>query len=147
MPDIRFQWKRLSTTCKPPEKAHTEDAAHDLFADSPDSPITIGPGETKIVPTGVAVMPWQGWSLDIRGRSGMNSKGKFVILGLVDSYYTGPLGVVMHNGNSTPITVNHHDKIAQFTANRVYDVELQEVEDFDVSGNKRGSHGFGSTGR
>ena len=91
-------------------------------------------------------MPPEGWTCDIRGRSGMNSKGKFVILGLVDSYYTGPWGIVVHNGTQNVVPIAHHDKIAQFTVQKVYKSSLVEVEDFDVSGDKRGSGGFGSSG-
>lgn len=142
---VNLQWKKLSDTAKGPQKAHAEDAAWDLFADCPYG-IYISAGETKIVPTGLAIMPPEGWSCDIRGRSGMNSKGKFAILGLVDSYYTGPWGIVVYNGTEKDIKIEHHDKIAQFTVQRVYDSRLIEVQDFDVSGDKRGSGGFGSTG-
>jgi len=145
--DLRpqLQWKRLTDTAKGPQKAHHEDAAWDLFADCPHG-IYIGPGETKIVPTGLAIMPPEGWACDIRGRSGMNSKSKFVILGLVDSYYTGPWGVVLYNGTKADIKIEHHDKIAQFTVQKVHESKLVEVEEFDVSGDKRGAGGFGSTG-
>ena len=145
MSDVRLQWKKLSSTAKGPQKAHHEDAAWDLFADCPEG-IYIAQGETKIIPTGLAIMPPEGWACDIRGRSGMNSKGKFVILGLVDSYYTGPWGIVVHNGTKVDLKIEHHDKIAQFTVQKVYESKLVEVEEFDVSGDKRGSSGFGSTG-
>ncbi len=141
-----LQWKPLTKTAKGPQKAHAEDAAWDLYADCPDTPIYIDPGKTVIVPTGLAIMPPNGWCCDIRGRSGMNSKGKFVILGLVDSFYTGPWGIVMHNGTDTTVVINHHDKIAQFTVQRVWDSKLEQVENFDVSDNSRGSSGFGSSG-
>ena len=146
MSDVTLQWKKLTKTAKGPQKAHHEDAAWDLYADCPDGIITLYPGQTKIIPTGLAIMPPEGWACDIRGRSGMNSKGKFVILGLVDSYYTGPWGIVIYNSNSHNITINHHDKIAQFTVQKVYQSKLVEVEEFDVSGDKRGSGGFGSSG-
>ena len=144
---INLQWKPLTTTAKAPAKAHTQDAAYDLFADLPNGPITLLSGHTTVIPTGVAIMPPEGWSCDIRGRSGMNSKGKFVALGLVDSYYTGPWGVVLHNGTDRALDINHHDKIAQFTVNRVYESELELVEAFDVPANARGQGGFGSTGK
>lgn len=151
MSDVKLQWKKLSQSAKAPQKAHAEDAAWDLYADCFNNHantgyIAIQPGETKIVPTGLAIMPPEGWACDIRGRSGMNSKGKFAVLGLVDSYYTGPWGVVMYNGTDKEVTIQHHDKIAQFTVQKVYNSQLVEVEDFDVSGDKRGSGGFGSTG-
>jgi len=145
MSDVTLQWKKLTPTAKGPQKAHHEDAAWDLYADC-ENGFDIEPGETRIVQTGVAIMPPEGWACDIRGRSGMNSKGKFVILGLVDSYYTGPWGIVVYNGTNKAVKISHHDKIAQFTVQRVYESKLVEVEDFDVSGDKRGSGGFGSSG-
>lgn len=143
---ITLQWKPLSETAKAPAKAHEQDAAYDLFADLPSGPMTLLRGETKIIPTGISIMPPQGWSCDIRGRSGMSSKGKIVALGLVDAFYTGPWGVILYNGTDRDIDVNHHDKIAQFTVNRVYDSELVRVETFDIPTNARGIGGFGSTG-
>lgn len=145
MSDVTLEWKKLSSTAKGPQKAHQEDAAWDLFADCPEG-VTVEPGETKLVSCGLAIMPPDGWSCDLRGRSGMNSKGKFVILGLIDSYYTGPWGIVIFNANKVPITIGHQDKIAQFTVQKVWSSNLVEVEHFDVSGDKRGSGGFGSTG-
>ena len=140
-----LQWKPLTPTAKGPQKAHAEDAAWDLFADCPENAVYIPPGVTKIVQTGLAIMPPDGWACDIRGRSGMNSKGKFVILGLVDSFYTGPWGIVVHNGTNETITINHHDKIAQFTVQRVWNSELVQVEEFN-DGGSRGSSGFGASG-
>jgi dUTP pyrophosphatase len=145
MLSVKLQWKKLSSTAKGPQKAHAEDAAWDLYADCPENGIGIGPGQTKIIPTGLAIMPPQGWACDIRGRSGMNSKGKFAILGLVDSYYTGPWGVIIHNGTSDVVTIQHHDKIAQFTVQKIYDSQLVEVENFDDKGS-RGESGFGASG-
>ena len=141
---VTLQWKKLSESAKGPQKAHQDDAAWDLYADCPDG-VEIGPGQTKIVPSGLAIMPPPGWMCDLRGRSGMNSKGKFVILGLIDAYYTGPWGVVLHNGNSESIKISHHDKIAQFTVTPVYSSNLVEVQEFTGIG-ERGSSGFGSSG-
>lgn len=142
---VKLQWKPLTPTAKGPQKAHAEDAAWDLFADTPEHDILIGPGQTRIIPTGLAIMPPQGWCCDIRGRSGMNSKSKFVILGLVDSFYTGPWGVVLHNAGVESIKIMHHDKIAQFTVQRVYESQLVQVEEFSDTGT-RGAGGFGSSG-
>jgi len=143
---IILECKKLSITAKLPLKAHKQDAAYDLFADTSDNDILISPGQTRIVQTGVAIMPPAGWCCDIRGRSGMNSKGKFVVLGLVDSYYTGPWGIVLFNGTQETITIKHHDKIAQFTVNRVNESVIQLVDQFNVPNNSRGEGGFGSTG-
>lgn len=142
---VTLQWKPLTKTAKGPQKAHAEDAAWDLYADCPEMDIVLGPRETRVIPTGLAIMPPQGWCCDIRGRSGMNSKGKFAVLGLVDSYYTGPWGVVVHNSGAESIKIMHHDKIAQFTVQRVWDSKLVQVDEFDDKGS-RGSGGFGSSG-
>jgi dUTP pyrophosphatase len=141
----KLEWKPLTATAKGPQKAHAEDAAWDLYADTPEHDIVIGSGETRVVPTGLAIMPPRGWCCDIRGRSGMNSKGKFVILGLVDSCYTGPWGVVIHNAGPESIKIMHHDKIAQFTVQRVHESRLVQVDEFS-DGGTRGSGGFGSSG-
>jgi dUTP pyrophosphatase len=143
---IKLQCKKLSETAKVPSKAHTEDAAYDLFADLPNGDLHIAAGQTKIVPTNIAVMPPQGWSCDIRGRSGMSSKGKLVCIGLVDAYYTGPWGVILFNSTPDTIEIKHHDKIAQFTVNKVNDSVLDFVNEFDIPTNTRGEGGFGSTG-
>ena len=150
MEPIKLEYKPLSETAKKPEKAHSYDAAWDLFADCPaQSPLhifVIEPGETKIVPTNIAIRPPRGYSCDIRGRSGMNSKGKLAILGLVDADYTGAWGIVMHNSTSDTIHINHHDKIAQFTVNKVYESYLSDVDDFKLQDGARGTGGFGSSG-
>lgn len=144
---VKLQWKKLTPTAKGPQKAHAEDAAWDLYADCPTEQIVLLPGDTRIVPTGLAIMPPEGWCCDIRGRSGMNSKGKLVILGLVDSFYTGPWGVVLHNASTQRVEINHHDKLAQFTVQRVHNSQLVEVEEFSIPEGSRGSGGFGSSGQ
>lgn len=146
MEPIKLEYKALSETAKKPEKAHSYDAAWDLFADLPSGGMAIEPGTTKIVPTNIAIRPPRGYSCDIRGRSGMSSKGKLVILGLVDADYTGPWGIILHNSTHDTIKLNHHDKIAQFTVNRVIESYLSDVDDFRLQDGARGTGGFGSTG-
>jgi dUTP pyrophosphatase len=146
MEPIKLEYKSLSETAKKPEKAHSYDAAWDLFADCPNQILAIEPGQTKIVPTNIAIRAPRGYSCDIRGRSGMNSKGKLAILGLVDADYTGPWGVVIHNSTNDTVFVEHHDKIAQFTVNKVYESYLSDVDDFRLQDGARGTGGFGSSG-
>ena len=151
MTKAKLQYRHLTSSSKSPDKAHAHDAAYDLYADCPTGPITIARGHTAIVPTGMAIMPPEGWCCNIRGRSGMNSKGKLVALGLVDAFYTGPWGIVLHNSTGIDIEIKHHDKIAQFTVSPVYESELEIVPEdvpFDLpqQGIVRGGAGFGSTG-
>lgn len=150
MVDVVLEWKPLSPTAKAPAKAHSWDAAYDLYADCSGGQrgtIIIPAGKTQIVPTNVAILCPRGWSADIRGRSGMNSKGKLAVLGLVDADYTGMWGVVLYNSTGEDIYISHHDRIAQFTLNRVYSSELVQVDDFKLDQDARASSGFGSTGR
>ena len=146
MEPIKLEYKALSETAKKPEKAHSYDAAWDLFADLPSGFLYIEPGQTKVVPTNIAIRPPRGYSCDIRGRSGMNSKGKLAILGLVDADYTGPWGIVIHNSTNDTIHIEHHDKIAQFTVNRVIESYLSDVDYFKLQDGARGTGGFGSSG-
>jgi len=143
---VELQCKKLTDTAKLPSKAHFDDAAYDLFADLPNGSLQIPAGQTRIVQTGMAIMPPQGWSCDIRGRSGMSSKGRLVALGLVDAYYTGPWGIILFNSTFDTLTINHHDKVAQFTVNRVNESVIQLVDQFNIPNNSRGEGGFGSTG-
>ena len=148
MEPIKLEFKMLDNTAKKPEKAHSYDAAWDLFADCSNflnNRVAIEPGQTKVVPTGVAIRPPRGYSCDIRGRSGMNSKGKLAILGLVDADYTGPWGIVMYNSTNDTVYIEHHDKIAQFTVNRVIESYLSDVDSFNLDAGSRGANGFGST--
>ncbi len=146
MEPVKLEYKALSESAKKPEKAHSYDAAWDLFADCPIEALAIEPGQTKIVPTNIAIRPPRGYSCDIRGRSGMNSKGKLAILGLVDADYTGPWGIVLHNSTNDTIRIGHHDKIAQFTVNRVIESYLSDVDSFRLEDGARGTGGFGSSG-
>jgi dUTPase len=52
----------------------------------------------------------------------------------------------VYNGTDSTVIINHHDKIAQFTVQRVWDSKLEQVDNFDISENTRGTSGFGSSG-
>lgn len=128
----------------------TEGAAGmDLHAYLEEGPVTLAPGETRLVGTGLAI--WvndKSHALHVMARSG-NAK-KFGIglangVGLVDSDYQGELGALLQNLGSEPFTVNHGDRIAQAVIVPIVRAQLYPVVHFSSETN-RGAGGFGSTG-
>lgn len=87
--------KRLSADATTPTYAHTTDACFDLYA---VCSVVIGPGETVLVPTGLAFEIPPGYEMQIRPRSGITLKTPLrVQLGTVDSGYVGEVGVLVDN--------------------------------------------------
>jgi len=140
--DVRV--KLLSGDARVPAKAHSGDAGWDIFA---SEAAEVGPGETKIIKTGIALEIPSGWYGQIKSRSGLGAKGLIVTAGVVDSGYRGEVGVVVVNGNKGPegsFSFSPGDKIAQMVFLPVPDVEINLTE--SLNGSARGQGGFGSTG-
>jgi dUTP pyrophosphatase len=114
-----------------------------------DAPITLHPGETTLVPTGLAVhLADPGLAGLILPRSGLGHKHGIVLgnlVGLIDSDYQGELLVSTWNRGREPFTLNPLERLAQFVVVPVAQVAFNVVEEFPLS--TRGSGGFGSTGR
>jgi dUTP pyrophosphatase len=134
----------LNEQARVPAKAHSGDAGWDIFA---SEAAEVGPGETKIIKTGIALEIPPGWYGQIKSRSGLGAKGLIVTAGVVDSGYRGEVGVVVVNGNRGPegsFSFRPGDKIAQMVFLPVPDVEINLTE--ALNGSARGHGGFGSTG-
>jgi dUTP pyrophosphatase len=114
-----------------------------------DAPMTIEPGQTVLVPTGLAIhIGDPGYAAMILPRSGLGAKSGIVLgnlLGLIDSDYQGPLMLSLWNRGRAPFSVQPLDRVAQLIVVPVMQVELEVVEEFAASA--RGAGGFGSTGR
>ncbi len=114
-----------------------------------DAPLVIAPGETVLIPTGLAVhIADPGLAAMILPRSGLGHKHGIVLgnlVGLIDSDYQGPLMVSCWNRGSTAFTVQPLDRIAQMVIVPVVQAAFRVVDDFGAS--QRGGAGFGSTGR
>lgn len=104
----------------------------------------IKPGETKIIPLGFKVEIPSGYEMQIRGRSGLASKGVKCSLGTVDSDYRGEVGAIISNFSDNDFEINAGDRIAQCTVFPVYLIQFCLVD--ELSATKRGAGGFGSTG-
>ena len=113
-----------------------------------DDPITLRPGDSSLVPTGIAIhLADPGLAAVLIPRSGLGHKHGIVLgnlVGLIDSDYQGQVFVSCWNRGRESFVVNPLERIAQLVVVPVVQVEFAVVEDFAASA--RGAGGFGSTG-
>ena len=114
-----------------------------------DDPITLEPGSTHLIPTGLAIhIADPGYAAMILPRSGMGHKHGIVLgnlVGLIDSDYQGQLMVSTWNRGNTAFVLNPMERLAQLVIVPVLQVAFNVVDDFEQS--ERGAGGFGSTGK
>ncbi|ARP90263.1 deoxyuridine 5'-triphosphate nucleotidohydrolase [Bordetella genomosp. 9] len=114
-----------------------------------NEPLTIEPGATELVPTGLAVhIGDPGYAAMILPRSGLGHKHGIVLgnlVGLIDSDYQGQLMVSTWNRSDTAFTLHPMDRLAQMVIVPVAQVSFEVVSEFQAT--DRGAGGFGSTGR
>ena len=169
---VMIGFKRLSDDAILPTKAHPTDSGFDLYA---SKDVIIEPGETKIIPTGIAVELPPGYEATVRPRSGITAKTKLrVQLGTIDNEYRGEIGVIVDNiapedldgmpceyfvlsienkplpeykSNFVEGTyiIRKGDRIAQLVIQPLPAVEAYEIED-ELEETERGEGGFGSSG-
>ena len=129
-----------------PEQASAGSAGFDLRA-ALDQPLSLGPGERELVPTGLVLEIPSGWEGQVRPRSGLALRHGITLVnspGTIDSDYRGEVRVLLINLGADAVTVSRGDRIAQVVFAPVARARLQVVERVDETG--RGSGGFGSTG-
>jgi dUTP pyrophosphatase len=139
--------KKLSENAIIPTYGSDEAAGADLYA-CLNEPLTIEPHETKLVPTAIAMQILPGFAGFIFARSGLASKRNLAPankVGVIDSDYRGEIMVALHNHGTTPQTIEHGERIAQIVF--LPYLAAKFVERKHLSATKRGSGGFGSTGR
>jgi dUTP pyrophosphatase len=114
-----------------------------------DAPLTLEPGQTVLVPTGLAIhIGDPGYAAMILPRSGLGHKSGIVLgnlVGLIDSDYQGQLMVSTWNRSASAFTLHPMDRLAQLVIVPVMQVGFNVVEEFESSA--RGAGGFGSTGK
>ena len=166
---IQVGFKRLNDDAIIPTKAYPSDSGFDLYA---SEDVIIEPGETKVIPTGIAIKLPAGYEAQVRPRSGVTSHTKLrVQLGTIDNSYIGEIGVIVDNiyatrrglskviytidGNTEVMRdtkafvgafkVRKGDRIAQLVIQPLPAVETYEIDgEFDDTA--RGMNGFGSSG-
>jgi dUTP pyrophosphatase len=113
------------------------------------APLTIAPGSTELVPTGLAIhIGDPAYAAMILPRSGLGHKHGIVLgnlVGLIDSDYQGELMISTWNRGQAEFTLQPMDRLAQLVIVPVLQVELNVVDEFGAS--ERGAGGFGSTGK
>ena len=122
-------------------------AGADLYA-CLEEPITIAPGETAWIGTGIALEVPQGCAGLVYARSSLGTKRGLAPankVGVVDSDYRGEIRVVLLNHGKASQTVEHGERIAQFVITPVLTPVYEETE--ELSETQRGVGGFGSTGK
>lgn len=138
--------KKLHPAAKLPTYGSAEAAGADLYA-CLDETVTVLPGESVFVPTGIAMEVPVGCAGLIYARSGLACKRGLAPankVGVVDSDYRGQIVVVLHNHGSQPQTIENGERIAQMIITPVWTPPYEEAE--ELSGSERGGGGFGSTG-
>jgi dUTP pyrophosphatase len=142
----RVQIKRLRPDAQLPRYMTDGAAGLDLAA-ALDAPITLAPGERKLVPTGLAMAIPPGWEGQVRPRSGLAAKFGVTCLntpGTIDADYRGEVKVLLINHGDAPFVVQHGERIAQLVIAAVGRAELVQVD--ELADTQRGEGGFGSTG-
>ncbi len=143
--DVKILDPRLRDN--PPHYATPGAAGLDLRA-CIEAPIKIHPGETTLVPSGIAIhLADPGLAAMILPRSGLGHKQGIVLgnlVGLIDSDYQGEIFISTWNRGKDTFTLNPLDRLAQLVVVPVVQVAFNVVDDFEES--HRGEGGFGSTG-
>jgi dUTP pyrophosphatase len=131
-----------------PHYATPGSAGLDLRACLP-APLTLEPGQTELIPTGIAIhLADPGLAAMILPRSGLGHKHGIVLgnlVGLIDSDYQGQIFVSTWNRGHSAFTIEPMERLAQLVVVPVVQVGFKVVEEFHAS--TRGAGGFGSTGR
>ena len=143
---MRVRTKKLRENAVLPTFGTPNSAGGDLRA-CVDEKIGINPGETAVIPTGLAFEIPEGWFGAIYARSGLACKQGLRpanCVAVIDSDYRGEVMVVLRNDSSMPRIVNPGDRIAQMVLTPYLAVEYEEVPELDET--ERGTGGFGSTG-
>lgn len=145
--ELKILDPRLGKEIPLPEHATPGSAGMDLRA-CLDAPLELRPGETTLIPTGLAIhISDPGLAATILPRSGLGHKHGIVLgnlVGLIDSDYQGQLFVSTWNRGHEPFTINVGERIAQLVFVPVVQVDFEIVEEFEDS--ERGEGGFGHSG-
>ena len=139
--------KKLNEKAILPTYGSAEAAGADLYA-CLEEPVTVAPGETAWIPTGIALEVPKGCAGLVYARSSLGVKRGLAPankVGVIDSDYRGQIHVVLLNHGKTEQTIQHGERIAQFLITPVLTPAYEEAEELSDTG--RGAGGFGSTGK
>ena len=138
--------KKLSSNARLPVYGTAFSAGADLCA-CLDEPVTLQPGETRLISIGISMEIPTGYAGLVVARSGLATKRNLAPankVGVIDSDYRGEFFVPLHNHGATPQTIEHGERIAQMILTPYLTAKFVEAE--TLSQTVRGEGGFGSTG-
>ena len=148
-----IEYHRTHFNSHPPTRGNPSDAGLDVYF-SPKSrePVTIEPGKSVILPTGLKFGVPHGYMLEVKNRSSIASKRSLIVGAcVVDSGYDGEVFVNLHNIGTEPQLIEPHTKIAQVVMTPVVSFRALETQNPDVYGwypitiSDRGDGALGST--
>ena len=118
----------------------------DIYANVHE-PVILGPGEIRLIPTGIRISLPEGYEAQIRPRSGLALNHGISMVntpGTIDSDYRGEIKLILINFGKEGFAVNRGERVAQMVINKVERVEWKEVSRLDET--ERGEGGFGHSG-
>lgn len=130
-----------------PEYQTAHAAGLDLRAHLPDAPVTLGPLERALIPTGLSVAIPAGFEGQVRPRSGLALRHGIALVnspGTIDADYRGEIGVLLVNLSNAPFEVRDGERVAQLVVARHETIAWQPAE--TLAETPRGTGGYGSTG-
>jgi dUTP pyrophosphatase len=130
-----------------PTYATSDSSGMDICA-AVEKEMFVKDGETALVPTGLSIEVPDGYEAQIRPRSGLALKQGITVLnspGTIDSDYRGEVRIILSNFGGKDFLIHRGDRIAQMVIAPVVQAVWQEVP--DLAGTKRGTGGFGHTGK
>ena len=144
---VKVLIKKLDPSVKLPNYKTEGSSGMDLMAFL-KNPVTIPPGKSELIPTGLSIAIPDDTEVQIRPRSGLAAKSNISVLntpGTIDSDYRGELKVILFNHGNVDFLINNKDRIAQMILTPVIKMDLEETDDLPET--MRGDGGFGSTGK
>ena len=144
---VKVLVKRLDQRVKLPKYKTRGSSGMDLMAFI-ENPISIKPGSSALIPTGISLAFPEEFEVQIRPRSGLAVKQSISVLntpGTIDSDYRGELKIIIFNHGEKEFVINCDDRIAQMVLTPILKIEFEEVDQLPET--IRGSAGFGSTGK
>ena len=144
---VKVLFKKLNSFAQLPSYKTDGASGMDLMA-CVEKSISLEPGKSCLVPTGLSVAFPKEYEIQIRPRSGLAAKSNISVLntpGTIDSDYRGEIKVILFNHGNKSFKINNNDRIAQMILTPVIKMDLEETNELPES--IRGAGGFGSTGK
>ena len=144
---VKVLIKKLNPSVQLPSYKTDGASGMDLMAFM-EKPISLEPGKSCLVPTGLSVAFSEEYEIQIRPRSGLAAKNNISVLntpGTIDSDYRGEIKIILFNHGKENFIINNNDRVAQMVLTPIIKMELEETNELPKT--IRGEGGFGSTGK